>query len=131
MAVAVKSSYLHHRSEVSNPRFEGKGERDENPYSWFLWPVTDFRGKRNRDCGNVAYKTEEEASAKLRKDGVRLAKYQDVLNAHDTHALPVILQATDTAGRASIRRTPGSSIPLKRHRWKTSITISSGGASRP
>jgi len=39
-----------------------------------------------------AYETEEEASAKLRNDVDRLAKYQEVLYAQDTHALLVILQ---------------------------------------
>src|SRR5450759_4653640 len=46
-----------------------------------------------------AYETEEEASAKLRHDVDRLAKYQDVLYAENTYALLVILQAMDTAGK--------------------------------
>ena len=45
------------------------------------------------------YKNEDEASAKLRKDVERLAKYQDVLYAQNTYALLVILQAMDTAGK--------------------------------
>jgi PPK2 family polyphosphate:nucleotide phosphotransferase len=45
------------------------------------------------------YKTEKEASTKLRKDIKRLAKYQDVLYAQNTYALLVILQAMDTAGK--------------------------------
>ena len=46
-----------------------------------------------------SYKTKEEASAKLRKDVKRLAKYQDVLYAQNTYALLVMLQAMDTAGK--------------------------------
>ena len=46
-----------------------------------------------------AYKTEEEASAKLQKDVNRLAKYHDVLYAQNTYALLVMLQAMDTAGK--------------------------------
>ncbi len=45
------------------------------------------------------YKTKKEASAKLRKDVKRLAKYQDVLYAQNTYALLVMLQAMDTAGK--------------------------------
>ena len=46
-----------------------------------------------------SYKTKKEASAKLRKDVKRLAKYQDVLYAQNTYALLVMLQAMDTAGK--------------------------------
>ncbi len=45
------------------------------------------------------YKNKAEASAKLRKDIERLAKYQDVLYAQNTYALLIILQAMDTAGK--------------------------------
>ena len=45
------------------------------------------------------YKNEDEASAKLRKDIKRLAKYQDVLYAQNTYALLIVLQAMDTAGK--------------------------------
>lgn len=45
------------------------------------------------------YKNKDEASAKLRKDIKRLAKYQDVLYARNTYALLVMLQAMDTAGK--------------------------------
>jgi len=45
------------------------------------------------------YKNKDEASAKLRKDIKRLAKYQDVLYAQNTYALLVMLQAMDTAGK--------------------------------
>ena len=45
------------------------------------------------------YKNKAEASAKLRKDIKRLAKYQSVLYAQNTYALLVMLQAMDTAGK--------------------------------
>ena len=45
------------------------------------------------------YKDEDEASEKLKKDVERLAKYQDVLYAQNSHALLVILQAMGTAGK--------------------------------
>ena len=45
------------------------------------------------------YKNKDEASAKLRKDIKRPAKYQDVPYARNTYALLVMLQAMDTAGK--------------------------------
>ena len=45
------------------------------------------------------YKTQEDASVKLREDIERLAKYQDLLYAQNTYALLVVLQAMDTAGK--------------------------------
>ena len=45
------------------------------------------------------YKSQDEASEKLKKDVERLAKYQDVLYAQNSWALLVILQAMDTAGK--------------------------------
>ena len=45
------------------------------------------------------YENKDEASSKLRKDIKRLSKYQEVLYAHNTHALLIILQAMDTAGK--------------------------------
>ena len=55
---------------------------------------------KDYDPGFTAhYKNKTEASAKLRKDIERLAKYQDVLYAQNTFSLLVILQAMDTAGK--------------------------------
>lgn len=45
------------------------------------------------------YKNKHKASAKLRQDIKRLAKYQDVLYSQNTYALLVVLQAMDTAGK--------------------------------
>lgn len=44
----------------------------------------------------------DEATSKLRADTVRLAKYQDVLYAQNTHALLIILQAMDAGGKDGI-----------------------------
>jgi len=45
------------------------------------------------------FKNKSEASEKLQSDILRLAKYQDILYAHNTYALLVILQAMDAAGK--------------------------------
>ncbi len=50
-----------------------------------------------RDTGR--YRNKEEVAEKLRTDIGRLAKYQDVLYAQNTHALLIILQAMDAAGK--------------------------------
>jgi PPK2 family polyphosphate:nucleotide phosphotransferase len=44
----------------------------------------------------------EEAAEKLEKDVGRLRKYQDILYAQNTHALLVIFQAMDAAGKDSV-----------------------------
>jgi PPK2 family polyphosphate:nucleotide phosphotransferase len=55
---------------------------------------------RDYDPGFTShYKNKDEASAKLRKDIRRLAKYQNVLYAQNTYAVLVMLQAMDTAGK--------------------------------
>lgn len=45
------------------------------------------------------FKDKAEANAELSKDVLRLAKYQDMLYAQNTHGLLVILQAMDAAGK--------------------------------
>ena len=47
------------------------------------------------------YKTSDEAAVKLKKDISRLAKLQDTLYAQNTHALLIIFQALDAAGKDS------------------------------
>ena len=49
------------------------------------------------DTGN--YSSKDQVTAKLEKDIGRLAKYQDVLYAQNTHALLIIFQAMDAAGK--------------------------------
>ena len=62
-------------------------------------PGTKIRLKDYDPGFTGSYKAQEEASAKLRKDIERLAKYQGVLYAQNTYALLVLLQAMDTAGK--------------------------------
>lgn len=50
------------------------------------------------------YEQEDEAAKKLQNNIKRLAKYQDMLYAQDTHALLLILQGMDTAGKDGIIR---------------------------
>ena len=45
------------------------------------------------------FKDRAEAEAKLQKDTLRLAKYQDVLYAQNTYAVLVVFQAMDAAGK--------------------------------
>jgi PPK2 family polyphosphate:nucleotide phosphotransferase len=45
------------------------------------------------------FKSKEEATEKLQKDIIRLAKLQDVLYAQNNYALLVVLQAMDAAGK--------------------------------
>ncbi len=45
------------------------------------------------------FKDKEEVAAKLQKDVLRLAKYQDILYAQNRHALLIIFQAMDAAGK--------------------------------
>lgn len=69
-------------------------------HTHFIVPPGATIRLKNYDPGFTgSYKTKEEASAKLRQDIKRLAKYQDVLYAQNTYALLVILQAMDTAGK--------------------------------
>lgn len=73
-------------------------------------PGTKIRLKDYDPGFTGAYKTKEEASAKLRKDINRLAISQDVLYAQNTYALLVILQAMDTAGKDGTIRHEGMTI---------------------
>jgi len=62
-------------------------------------PGTKIRLKDFDPGFTGAFKTKEEASTKLRKDIERLAEFQNVLYAQNTHALLVVLQAMDAAGK--------------------------------
>jgi len=66
---------------------------------FIIRPGTTIRLKDYDPGFTSHYKNKDEASAKLRKDIKRLAKYQNVLYAQDTYAVLVILQAMDTAGK--------------------------------
>ena len=57
-----------------------------------------------------SYKSKDDAASKLKDDIDRLAKYQDVLYAQSTHALLIILQAMDTAGKDGVIRHVMSAV---------------------
>ena len=58
---------------------------------------------KNYDSGYTAkFKDKEEATPKLKDDVAKLAEYQDILYAQDKHALLIVLQALDAAGKDSI-----------------------------
>ncbi len=55
--------------------------------------------KKHKTDATGKYKTKEEAVADLEKNIERLAKLQDVLYAQNHHALLIIIQALDAAGK--------------------------------
>lgn len=70
-----------------------------NHDSFIVPPGKKIRLK-DYDPGYTAnYETKGEALVKLQEDVRRLAKYQDVLYAQNTHALLIIFQAMDAAGK--------------------------------
>jgi PPK2 family polyphosphate:nucleotide phosphotransferase len=70
-----------------------------NHDSFIVPPGKKIRLK-DYDPGYTAnYETKDEALVKLQEDVKRLAKYQDVLYAQNTHALLIIFQAMDAAGK--------------------------------
>ncbi len=60
---------------------------------------------KDYDPGFTAhYKNKNEAAAKLKKDVERLAKYQNILYAQNMHAVLIVLQGMDSAGKDGIIR---------------------------
>jgi len=65
-------------------------------------PGSKISLKRDFDPADTeGYENEEAALEKLQKGKERLAKYQDILYAHDCYALLIIFQAIDAAGKDS------------------------------
>jgi len=62
-------------------------------------PGKRFRLKDFDPAYSGEYKTEEHARARLKENTQRLAKYQDLLFSAHTHALLIVLQAMDAAGK--------------------------------
>ncbi len=56
--------------------------------------LTDFDPNFTAD-----FNDEQQARASMEKDAADIAKYQDILMAHETHGLLVIFQAMDGAGK--------------------------------
>jgi PPK2 family polyphosphate:nucleotide phosphotransferase len=71
-------------------------------FSQFKAPAKKFSFKNfdSADTGN--FKNEAEAHESIEKDAAALAKYQDILMAHETYGLVVIFQGMDSAGKDSI-----------------------------
>ncbi len=70
-----------------------------NHESFIVPPGKKIRLK-DYDAGDTGkFKKKEEALVELQESVRRLAKYQDVLYAQNTHALLVIFQAMDAAGK--------------------------------
>ena len=69
-------------------------------YDNFLVPPGKKVRLKDYDPGYTGkFKSKEEATEKLQKDIIRLAKLQDVLYAQNNYALLVVLQAMDAAGK--------------------------------
>jgi PPK2 family polyphosphate:nucleotide phosphotransferase len=58
------------------------------------------------------FDSEEEARASVREDAERMAKYQDILMAHETNGLLIVFQAMDGAGKdATIKHVMNNLYP--------------------
>ncbi|HYY43049.1 MAG TPA: PPK2 family polyphosphate kinase, partial [Pyrinomonadaceae bacterium] len=69
-------------------------------HEYFLVPPGKKVKLKDYDPAHTGkFKSKEEATDKLQKDIVRLAKLQDVLYAQNNYALLVVLQAMDAAGK--------------------------------
>ncbi len=56
--------------------------------------LADFNPNFTADSGD-----EQKARARLERDASEIAKYQDILMAHETNGLLIIFQAMDGAGK--------------------------------
>ncbi|HEX8178207.1 MAG TPA: polyphosphate kinase 2 family protein [Pyrinomonadaceae bacterium] len=69
-------------------------------HEYFLVPPGKKVKLKDYDPAHTGkFKSKEEATDKLQKDIVRLAKLQDVLYAQNNYALLIVLQAMDAAGK--------------------------------
>ena len=75
-----------------------------NHKRFLVAPGRTMRLKDHEPGFTGKYEQEEQAAAALEKNIKRLAKYQDMLYAQNTHALLLILQGMDTAGKDGIIR---------------------------
>lgn len=73
-----------------------------NHDAFIVKPGSKIFLKKDYDTAFTAnFDNKDDAKVKLQKDIERLAKYQDVLYAQNTHALLIIFQAMDAAGKDS------------------------------
>lgn len=87
------------KKEISTETQNSKESSPMNHKHFIVPPGKKIRLKDYDPGFTDHYKNKDEASAKLRKDVKRLAKYQDILHAQNNYALLVVLQAMDTAGK--------------------------------
>lgn len=73
-----------------------------NQENFIVEPDKKFRLADYDPAFTGKFKDKEEANSKLQKDIQRLAKYQDALYAGNRHALLIILQAMDAAGKDGV-----------------------------
>ncbi|MCC5634983.1 polyphosphate kinase 2 family protein [Nostoc sp. CHAB 5844] len=73
-----------------------------NHDAFIVPPSTRISLQKNYDSAYTAnYHEKTDAAIKLKSDIERLAKYQDILYAHNRYALLIIFQAMDAAGKDS------------------------------
>ncbi|HVF48937.1 MAG TPA: polyphosphate kinase 2 family protein [Pyrinomonadaceae bacterium] len=73
-----------------------------NQENFIVTPDKKFRLANHDPAFTGKFKDKEEATQKLEKDILRLAKYQDALYAENRRALLIILQAMDAAGKDGV-----------------------------
>jgi PPK2 family polyphosphate:nucleotide phosphotransferase len=71
-------------------------------FSQFKAPAKKFSFKNFDPAYTGNFKSEEDARESIEKDAADLARYQDILMAHETYGLVVIFQGMDSAGKDSI-----------------------------
>ena len=79
-------------SEVNHNQFIYKGDKK--------MLLRDFSPDFTAD-----FNDEQQARASMQKDAADIAKFQDILMAHETHGLLVIFQAMDGAAKTRPSRT--------------------------
>jgi PPK2 family polyphosphate:nucleotide phosphotransferase len=76
---------------------KGKSEID---YKQFIYNAEKKTRLKDFDTNFTAdFTDEQQAQASMQKDAAEIAKYQDILMAHEKHGLLVIFQAMDGAGK--------------------------------
>jgi PPK2 family polyphosphate:nucleotide phosphotransferase len=71
-------------------------------FSQFIAPSKKFSFKNFDSAYTGNFKSEADAQESIEKNAADLAKYQDILMAHETYGLLVIFQGMDSAGKDSI-----------------------------
>ena len=89
-----------------------KGANKVNHEQFVYKPEKKTRLKNFDPNFTADFSAEQEAQANMQKDADDVAKYQDILMAHETHGVLVIFQAMDGAGKdATIKHVMSSLEP--------------------